>query len=101
MAINNEIVAGETLAVKIKEYFYYEQPWSAILAFKIGHDMTHIKRVIKPLYPDYDAIRIYHELNAFSKEDLKGILDTNVEKSRTKKIYVNEMVDYEISKQAS
>lgn len=72
--IQHEITAGEQLAVKIKKYYYADQPWSPKLALEIGYKMGEIKKKARKIYECKDMIQILHELATFEKEDLEDLL---------------------------
>jgi hypothetical protein len=74
--IQQEIKAGEAIAVNIKNYFYPDQAWSPKLAFEIGHKLRDIKRAASKFYTNLDILLILHNLLDFKKEDLEDLLLT-------------------------
>lgn len=100
MTVNREIMVGEVMATKMKNYLYADVAWSAKLACQIGHELTHLKIVMRPFYPDADPVNLLQILALYPQEDLQEALATPIDR-KISKMYLTNMVTYELSTQAS
>ncbi len=71
--INPEIIAGEALASKLKDYFFFEEAWSPNLTFAVGRKMSELKRKARVFYPELDAIAFLHKLGSYTKKDMEEV----------------------------
>jgi hypothetical protein len=70
----SQITIGEALAIKIKEYYFNEVPWSPLLAFKIGGIHNQLKKACSRFYPEKDILGVLWVLASYSKADMDEAL---------------------------
>jgi len=72
--IQQEITAGEAIALKLKGYYHPNDAWTPILAWNIGVLLRDIKRAAKKFYVDKDVIEILNFLKSYKKDDFDELL---------------------------
>jgi hypothetical protein len=65
-----EVTIGDLLAIKIKNAIYPDEPWVKV-AFKIGYDMTAIKKLGRKYYPHMNEIELITTLSKYDEESIK------------------------------
>ncbi len=68
--------AGEQGAIKIKQFFYPDTPWTPKLAFHIGHLLGALKRQAKLYFPDQDVLYHCDMIASFTKDDMEDAFET-------------------------
>ena len=72
--VQQEIKAGEPIALNIKKYFYPDQAWSPNLAMEIGYKLRDIKKAASKFYSNPDMISVLHNIMDYGKADLEDLL---------------------------
>src|SRR5690348_2099077 len=70
-----EIIAGERIAEKLKDFFYPDIPWTPKLAFQVAERMSELKRITRPLYEHLDMVQFLHQLGAYTPDDIRDAFE--------------------------
>ena len=71
MSVSPEIMAGEAIASKLKEFYFKDMEWSPNIAMQIGVKLAILKKIAKPFYPHLDIVGVLHELANYSQQDIQ------------------------------
>jgi hypothetical protein len=69
-----ELTIGATVASRIKQNYFADEPWSPKMADRIGAMLKLLKERSAPYYPDMDITGRLHKLTAYTRQDMDDAL---------------------------
>lgn len=70
-----EITVGDELAVRIKNVFYADVPWSMVLAKQIANKMKQLKKLGEVFYPELDILQRIRLIAQYDDKTLRESMD--------------------------